>query len=51
MYFLKEKTQEAVLDALKAYRAYIKTQKGKELKKIRADNGREYANKMMQQYC
>jgi hypothetical protein len=51
VYFLKEKTQEAVLDTLKAYKAYVKAQTGKDLKKIRADNGKEYANQAMQKYC
>ena len=38
IYFLKDKTDQTLLEKLEAYRSFILTQKGEKLKRIRVDN-------------
>ena len=47
--FLKRKSD--VLAAFKDYRAFIETQMGNKIKRLRSDNGGEYVNEEFKTYC
>ncbi|HEV7737029.1 MAG TPA: DDE-type integrase/transposase/recombinase [Chlamydiales bacterium] len=49
VYFSEHKSM--TLDFFKLYKAFIKRQLNKEVKRIRTDNGREYVNREFQEYC
>ncbi|GLB42029.1 putative mitochondrial protein [Lyophyllum shimeji] len=49
--FLKKKTDEETCAAIDKYRAHVKNQTGKDLKVIRFDNGREFVNELIREYC
>ncbi|HEV7736915.1 MAG TPA: reverse transcriptase domain-containing protein [Chlamydiales bacterium] len=49
VYFSEHKSM--ALDFFKIYKAFIKRQLNKEVKRIRTDNGREYVNREFEQYC
>ena len=49
MYFLKLKSE--VFKQLKVWKALVENQSGKNIKVLRADNGKEYVNKNIQQLC
>ena len=49
VHFLKDKTDESIIDALETYRLYVLTQKGMPLKRLRADN--EFASRAIRDWC
>ena len=49
MYFLKLKSE--VFECLKIWMALVENQSGNNIKVLRTDNGKEYANKNLQQIC
>lgn len=48
VYFLKSK--KSVLDCLKEFKAFAQTQTGKQIKRLRTDNGLEYVNSEMEKF-
>lgn len=48
VYFLKSK--KSVLDCLKDFKAFAETQTGKQIKRLRTDNGLEYVNSEMEKF-
>ncbi|GLB44825.1 putative integrase core domain containing protein [Lyophyllum shimeji] len=51
VHFLKKKTDNDTCAVIDKYRAHVKNQTGKDLKVIRFDNGREFVNDLIRQYC
>ena len=49
VHFLKDKTDESIIDALKTYHLYVLTQKGMPLKRLRANN--EFASRVIHNWC
>jgi len=51
VYFIKDKTDDTILKAARHYHALIETQQNRRLKRIRADNGKEFDNEELHNWC
>ena len=49
MYFLKQKSD--IFETFKKWKALVENETGKKLKCLRLDNGGEYCNKSLEDYC